>query len=64
MRHPVVGDLTLDWDTYTCVTDPDQQLVTWTAEPGTPSYDGLRILSSWTATGATTSRHEPLDRSS
>ncbi|GHB73923.1 transcriptional regulator [Streptomyces viridiviolaceus] len=50
-RHPVAGDLTLDWDTLTCATNPDQQLVTWTAEPGTPSHDGLRFLSSWAASG-------------
>ncbi|MCD0451553.1 hypothetical protein LO762_20480 [Actinocorallia sp. API 0066] len=49
LRHPVAGELTLDWDTLSCVTDPDQQLVTWTAEPGTPSHDGLRILASWAA---------------
>ncbi|SDN22596.1 helix-turn-helix domain-containing protein [Streptomyces wuyuanensis] len=48
-RHPLAGDLTLDWDTLVCSTDPDQQLVTWTAEPGTRSHDGLRILASWTA---------------
>lgn len=48
-RHPVAGDLTLDWDTLTCTTDPDQQLVVWTAEPGTPSHDGLRFLASWSA---------------
>lgn len=46
LHHPVVGDLTLDWDTLTCATDPDQQLITWTAEPGAPSHDALRILAS------------------
>ncbi|MEV6420818.1 helix-turn-helix transcriptional regulator [Streptomyces sp. NPDC051662] len=49
LHHPVAGDLTLDWDTLTASTDPDQQLVIWTAEPGTPSHDGLRILASWAA---------------
>lgn len=49
LHHPTVGDLTLDWDTLTCATDPDQQLITWTAEPRTPSHDALRILASWTA---------------
>ena len=48
-HHPVAGDLTLDWDTLTASTDPDQQLVIWTAEPGTPSHDALRILASWAA---------------
>ncbi|MGW4291103.1 helix-turn-helix domain-containing protein [Streptomyces sp. NPDC004673] len=49
LRHPVAGDLTLHWDTFTSPADPDQQLVTLTAEPGTPSHDGLRILASWAA---------------
>ncbi|WP_330456000.1 helix-turn-helix domain-containing protein [Streptomyces sp. NBC_00820] len=56
LRHPVAGDLTLDWNTLTCVTDPDQQLVTYTAEPGTPSHDGLRILASWAATAERSDR--------
>ncbi|WP_052423247.1 helix-turn-helix domain-containing protein [Nonomuraea candida] len=44
IRHPVAGELTLDWSTLTCATDPDQQLIALTAEPGTPSHDGLRAL--------------------
>jgi hypothetical protein len=50
ISHPVAGELRLEWDTLTCTTDPDQQLVIWTAEPGTSSYDGLRFLSSWATT--------------
>ena len=49
-HHPVAGALTLDWDTFTCATDPDQQLVFYSAEPDSPSADGLRILASWAAT--------------
>ena len=49
LHHPVVGDLTLDWDTLTCAIDPDQQIIVWTAEAGTPSYDALRLLGSWAA---------------
>jgi hypothetical protein len=45
-HHPVVGELVLDWDTLVCGGDPDQELVVWTAEPGTPSYDGLSALAS------------------
>ncbi|MFG3258341.1 helix-turn-helix domain-containing protein [Streptomyces sp. NPDC048172] len=52
LRHPVAGELALDWDALTCANDPDQQLVVWTAEPGTPSHDGLRILASWVAGAA------------
>ena len=50
LHHPVAGELTLDWDTLTATTDPDQHLVVWTAKPGTPSHDGLRLLASWAAT--------------
>ncbi|MEH0554104.1 helix-turn-helix transcriptional regulator [Streptomyces sp. B21-101] len=49
LRHPIAGDLTLDWDSLTCTADPVQQLVVLTAEPGTSSHDGLRFLASWTA---------------
>jgi transcriptional regulator with XRE-family HTH domain len=49
-HHPLAGDLTLDWDLFTCSTDPDQQLVVYSAEPGTASHDGLRFLASWAGT--------------
>lgn len=49
-RHPVAGDLTLDWETLACPTDPDQQLTVLSAEPGTPSHERLRFLASWSAT--------------
>ena len=57
LHHPVAGDLTLDWDALSCADDPEQQLVVWTAEPGTPSHDALRLLASWSATSA----HSPAD---
>ncbi|WP_018549527.1 helix-turn-helix domain-containing protein [Streptomyces sp. LaPpAH-108] len=59
LRHPVIGDLSLDWNTLTCVTDPDQQLVTYTAPPGTPSHDALRILASWTTSPQNADRTGP-----
>ncbi|MEV0719464.1 helix-turn-helix transcriptional regulator [Asanoa sp. NPDC050611] len=55
-RHPVVGPLTLDCDTWTSPDDPDQRLVVLTAEPGSPSDEALRILTSWTAGDPTTTR--------
>ena len=48
-NHPVVGEITLDWDTLTSDADPDQQLIIYTAQPGSPSEQALRILASWTA---------------
>ncbi|RMI28849.1 helix-turn-helix transcriptional regulator [Nocardia stercoris] len=49
LRHPEVGELTLDWDTFTYAGDPAQQLVLWSAEPGSASHERLRILASWSA---------------
>jgi transcriptional regulator with XRE-family HTH domain len=48
-RHRVVGDLTLDCDTWDCPGDHEQRLIVLTAEPGTPAHASLRILASWAA---------------
>lgn len=49
LRHPVVGDLYLDWNAVTWAADPNLQIIVWTAEPGTRSHDSLRLLASWAA---------------
>ena len=51
--HPEVGELVLDWDTLSEADDADQQLVVWTAEPGSPTHEALRLL----ATGMADRRH-------
>ncbi|PBC71468.1 transcriptional regulator with XRE-family HTH domain [Streptomyces sp. TLI_235] len=48
-HHPLVGDLELAYDTLRAADDPDQALITYTADPGTPSHDALRMLLAWTA---------------
>jgi transcriptional regulator with XRE-family HTH domain len=47
--HPLVGDLTLDCDTWNSPDGSGQRLMVLTAAPGTPSHDRLRILTSWAA---------------
>ncbi|TDU05916.1 Xre family transcriptional regulator [Streptomyces sp. 846.5] len=49
LRHPVVGDLHLDWNAVTWAADPDLQIIVWTAEPSSPTHDVLRLLASWAA---------------
>lgn len=44
IAHPRVGELTLDWDTFGYAGAPDQQLVLWSAEPGTISHQRLEQL--------------------
>jgi transcriptional regulator with XRE-family HTH domain len=52
--HPVVGELALHYETMLLPSDPDQILVTYTAEPGSPSADALRLLGAG-ASGASSS---------
>ncbi|MEY9964755.1 transcriptional regulator with XRE-family HTH domain [Streptacidiphilus sp. MAP12-16] len=47
-HHPVVGDLTLDYEALAVTGDPDQTLGIYTAEPGSASEQALRLLASWT----------------
>ncbi|MFC9505531.1 helix-turn-helix domain-containing protein [Streptomyces sp. NPDC057002] len=49
LRHPLVGDLTLSFETFRLVDDAEQSLITYHAEPDTPSAQALRLLASWGA---------------
>ncbi|MET9609271.1 helix-turn-helix transcriptional regulator [Streptomyces sp. NPDC006512] len=53
LRHPVVGELVLPFETLALPDDPAQFLVTYHAVPGSPSADALRLLSSWSAPAPT-----------
>ncbi|HEY0452008.1 helix-turn-helix transcriptional regulator [Actinophytocola sp.] len=55
-HHPVVGELTLDYEALTPTGDPDQVLGLHTAEPGSPSEEALRLLASWTGAAAVVPR--------
>jgi transcriptional regulator with XRE-family HTH domain len=57
LHHPLVGDLTLDYEALTPSGEPDQILGIYTAEPGSPSEQALRLLASWTS--APTTRLDP-----
>jgi transcriptional regulator with XRE-family HTH domain len=50
LHHPVVGDLDLPFESFSLAADARQSLVTYTAEPGSPSQDALDLLASWAAT--------------
>jgi transcriptional regulator with XRE-family HTH domain len=49
-RHPAVGSLDLLFEAMALEADEGLTLTAYTAEPGTPSHDGLRLLASWVAT--------------
>jgi transcriptional regulator with XRE-family HTH domain len=49
LRHPLVGELTLSFETFKLPDDTEQSLVTYHAEPGSASAEALRLLASWGA---------------
>jgi transcriptional regulator with XRE-family HTH domain len=48
-RHPLVGELALTYEALTVNSAPDQQLVVYQAEPGSPAAEALSLLGSLTA---------------
>jgi hypothetical protein len=48
-HHRVVGELTLAWHGSAVDDEPGLTLLIYTAEPGSPSEEALRLLASWTA---------------
>jgi transcriptional regulator with XRE-family HTH domain len=56
-RHPVVGTLSLSYHTLDLPTEDHAglRLTIYTAEPGSPSEDALKLLASW---GATSGQHQ------
>jgi transcriptional regulator with XRE-family HTH domain len=49
-HHPLVGDLTVDYEAVALPGDADQTLCIYTAEAASASESALQLLASWTAT--------------
>ena len=49
LRHPVVGQLDLDFEAMELPSEPGLQLNIYTAAANTPTADGLKLLASWAA---------------
>jgi transcriptional regulator with XRE-family HTH domain len=50
LRHPAVGQLDLNFEAMELPSEPGLRLNIYTADPGTPTADGLKLLASWAAT--------------
>ena len=49
-RHPVVGEMTVAYEGLEMAAEPGLTLTIYSAEPGSPSEEALRLLASWAAT--------------
>lgn len=49
LRHPIVGELDLDFEGMDLTSEPGLRLNVYTAAPGTPTADALKLLASWAA---------------
>nr|WP_205602790.1 MULTISPECIES: helix-turn-helix transcriptional regulator [Mumia] len=54
LRHPVVGQLDLDFEDLEFPSEPGLHLNVYTAPAGSPTSDALKLLASWVATQAAT----------
>ncbi|MEU6644062.1 helix-turn-helix transcriptional regulator [Saccharomonospora sp. NPDC046836] len=50
LRHPVVGQLDLNFESMELPSEPGLSLNVYTAAPDSPTADGLKMLASWAAT--------------
>jgi transcriptional regulator with XRE-family HTH domain len=50
--HPVVGELTLAYESMELTADPGLRLNAYSAEPGSSGQDALSLLASWTTVSA------------
>ncbi|MFJ8197645.1 helix-turn-helix domain-containing protein [Streptomyces sp. NPDC096152] len=49
LRHPLVGELALQYESFKLADDAEQTLLVYHAEPASPSAEALRLLASWGA---------------
>jgi transcriptional regulator with XRE-family HTH domain len=61
LHHPVVGDLTLDYEALELAGDAGQRILVYSAQPSSPSAESLDLLASWAATPASPRSLEATD---
>ena len=50
INHPIVGELNLTFQGMDLSSDRGLQMLVFSAEPGSTSYDGLQLLANWAST--------------
>jgi len=49
LRHPLVGDLTVEYETLALPGDPEMTLFVYTTEAGSPSRRAMNLIAGWAA---------------
>lgn len=62
LRHPIVGEVTVDFEALVFPADSEQTLYVYTTAIGSPSQQALSLLGSWTRPPAESGPH-PIPRS-
>jgi transcriptional regulator with XRE-family HTH domain len=57
IRHPAVGELDLNFEAMELPSEPELRLNIYTADPHTPTADGLKLLASWAASREAETAH-------
>ena len=58
-NHPIVGELVFAYEELAITHDPGLVLLVYTAEPGSPSQERLRLLAAWAKTEQLEKHREP-----
>jgi transcriptional regulator with XRE-family HTH domain len=61
-HHPIVGDVTVDFESLDLPGDLGQKLIVYTAEPGSPSQHAIDLLASWATTPPRHTSTSPYER--
>lgn len=59
LRHPLVGEVVLDWEILASAMDPEQLIVLWTAAPGSVSEKRMHQLAALAQPGSATAVASP-----
>jgi hypothetical protein len=57
--HPIVGELILAYEELAVTHEPGNVMLIYTAEPGSPSQERLRLLAAWARTEQLEKHSEP-----
>lgn len=63
LRNDVVGELTLNYDAFGSVGDDGHVMIIYTAPPGSPTDERLRLLASWNAAATSAGDAPPTQKS-